>query len=128
MSNRYADVVIAAKRQAASCGVDVSVDYTPQVEFEPFVLSYTGKGSADREGIIMLFPPGDLSLTSDEIAFVVDRIRAAEEEGKQVWLLFSEETLARVRKILIASGIINHAEAITYKRSSSAFEMDWTLS
>jgi len=128
MAERYTDVVIATKSHAACCGVNITVDHSPAAEFEPFVLSYTSESSQDDQGIILLFPPSNINLTSDEIVFIVDRIRQAEEEGKQVWLLFSDETLARVRKILQASGIANHAETITYKRKAKTYEMDWSLS
>lgn len=124
---RYRDVLAAAKRHAGNLGVDVTVDYAPTLETEPYVLSYAPVESKGPGGVILVFPPTDLMLTSNEIAFIIQQINRVESVGGQALLVFSEETLARVTKVLQASGITNHAAAASYRRANGSYEMSWTL-
>jgi hypothetical protein len=126
-TERYRDILVAAKRHAINCGVDVNLDYTPALENEPYVLSYSTAPGEQRRGVILVFPPTDLFLSSNEIAFIIDQIKNMENEGGQTLLVFSEETLARITNVLKASGITNHASASSYKRASGSYEMDWSV-
>lgn len=124
---RYRDVLAAAKRHASNLGVEVTVDYSPTIESEPFVLSYSRAGEKGPGGVILVFPPTDMYLTSNEIAFIVQQINKVESEGGSALLVFSEDTLARVNNVLQASGIINHAAAASYRRANGSYEMNWSL-
>jgi hypothetical protein len=124
---RYRDVLAAVKRHASNQGVEVTVDYSPTIESEPYVLSFAQVDAKGPGGVILIFPPTDMMLTSNEIAFIIQQINRVESVGGQALLVFSEETLALVNNVLKASGIFNHATAASYRRANGSYEMSWTL-
>jgi len=126
-TERYLDVVVAAKRHAARLGFDSSVEYSPRDTTEPYVISISDVSDSNRHGQLLVFPPEEFMLTSEGIGFIIKQIKKAEEQDGQSILLFCDRTYPLVRKILQASGIENHATTAIYESSDQSFSMDWTL-
>ncbi|MBN2081833.1 hypothetical protein JW859_06445 [bacterium] len=126
-TERYLDVVVAAKRHAAGLGFDTTVEYSPRDNGEPYVISIRDVTDSSRHGLLMVFPPEEFMLTSEGIGFIIKQIKRAEDLSGRSILLFCDCTYPLVRKVLQASGIENHATVALYETSDRNFAMDWSL-
>jgi len=127
IANMNMDVVIEAKNHAKRFDVETEITFYPEEEKQPFIISYKHNSDETRLGIIMLFPQRDLYFTSAQLSFIIMHIRQMEEAGGEVLLVFNEQCLERVRRILDTTGVTNHAQLAVYTEENSIYQMQWSL-
>lgn len=127
MTQMHMDVVEDVKRHVVTHGLQSAIEYHPEEEHFPYIISYNSVADNARHGQILLFPQEDLYFTSTQLSFVIRHIRKMEGDGGRTLMVFSEGSFSRVRNILETTGVSNHAELAVFNKGKHRYNMQWSL-
>jgi hypothetical protein len=123
---RYSALLRAVESRAAMLGVETTLDFIPQINSEPFVLVYEN-GAQAESGLIFVYRPDLIILTSEAISFLATRILSAEGRGQAILLLLPEDSFQAVQNVLRITNLAAHACIAQYHKDGQIYTMDWPL-
>jgi hypothetical protein len=123
---RYSALLRAVEGRAALLGAETKLAHVPKSHSEPFVLDYKN-GSSSQTGLIFVYRPDMLILTSEAISFLAGRILSAEGDGHSITILLPSESFNAVQNVLRVTNLIAHAAIAPYDKDGQVYTMSWLL-